>query len=130
MKIKHLLISLSALALLSCGGGTQNNNNEGAQAQQTSDTQGAAESQPMDETVTLPDEVVKFINSLPKQPDKPLYDCPTHYLTDDGHYFDEVYNLYPIKSGGFAIICIRRDDYEENESVFSYIPYIYKNIKK
>ena len=127
MKIKQLLISLSALTLFSCGGGTQNNNNEGAQAQQTADTQGAAESQPMDETVTLPDEVVKFINSLPKQPDKPLYDCLTNYLTDDGHYFDEVYNLYPIKSGGFAIICIRRDDYEENESVFSYIPYIYKD---
>lgn len=127
MKIKHLLISLSAVALFSCGGGTQNTNNEGAQSAQTADSQGEAESQPVDETVTLPEEVVKFINSLPKQPDKPFFKLGSNINYDGELDTDDRYFLYPIKSGGFVIIFEHNEHSEDGEDVWSYTPYIYKD---
>ncbi|MBR2886984.1 MAG: hypothetical protein IKB95_02070, partial [Bacteroidales bacterium] len=123
MKKSFLLIP--AIALLSCGGNS--NSTDGVHTVSTDTDTTLAQSEPVVQTVTLPDGLVKFINSLPKSADKPFYFFEANAPNAEGVFDNDKYYLYPIKSGGFAIIREHLETPEDAEEQFSYIPYIYKD---
>ena len=123
--MKKTLLLIPAIALLSCGGNS--NSTDSVHTDSTNTDTTLAQSEPVDQTLPLPDAVGKFINSLPKSPDKPFYLFLNNGSNDEGVFDDDHYYIYPIKSGGHAIIRQHCEFPEEGEPQLSYIPYIYKD---
>ncbi len=126
MKKSFLLIP--AIALLSCG--VNSNSTDSVHTVSTDTDTTLAQSEPVDQTLPLPDAVGKFINSLPKSPDKPFYLFLNNGSNDEWVYDDDHYYIYPIKSGGHAIIRQYCEFFEEGKPQYPIFHIFTKTVRQ
>lgn len=122
-----ILLSFGALALYSCGGGSQPKQGVAAQAADT--VQSADNTAEIgNEIVSVPEAFLKFVNGLPKSPDKEVYSLLIQKDFQEGLVFNnELYRAYPMKNGGYLTICISSMMNNNYECDNKYLTYAYKD---
>ena len=122
-----ILLSLGALALYSCGGASQPNQGGAAQSSDTAQTAGNTAETAI-ETVAVPEAFLKFVNGLPKSPDKEVYALLIENEYQTGLMYDnDLYRAYPMKNGGYMTIYVSSSMDENYKSDNKYATFVFKD---